>query len=214
MATLKLKKSPDAPVHGPDRPNGPWRPPVRGKSGATHPRPTLAQAQAERAQRAESQAQADTHAHADRGPRQRPDGPRDHAPRGGPRTESRPDQRADHRMDPRRDPRQDTRQPPRQSDESRYPARRDDERGFRPRQPDAPTERPAWNQRPQRPGGDARRPQAVNERPYGDRPAYPRADRSESRGAYGTPAQRDGQPPRDGPPYRGDRSGPQRGFDP
>ena len=135
MVTLKLKKSPDAglpsknPTNAPA--DGPRRSPVRGLAAARQ-RPTLAQAQAERAQREEAFRQRGETAQGSFGTPRRD-------PRQDPRQEPRQDLRQDprdtrredvRRADPRRDPRFDNRQDPRgpQRGEARPGPRQDDRR--------------------------------------------------------------------------------------
>ncbi len=129
MVTLKLKKSPDAglpsknPTHTPA--DGPRRSPVRGLAAARQ-RPTLAQAQAERAQREEAF-------------RQR--GETAQGSFGTPRQDPRQDPRQANRQDPRQDPRDARREGPRHEDARRGDVRRDDVRRADPRHD------PRWDNR-------------------------------------------------------------------
>ncbi|MGY0194872.1 pseudouridine synthase [Leptothrix sp. BB-4] len=135
MVTLKLKKSPDAGLPSkntsPSPSDGPRRSPVRGLAAARQ-RPTLAQAQAERAQREEAFRQRGETAQGSFGtPRQDPrqdtrqdfrQDPRPAPPRDGRREDPRRDPRFDNRQDPRAPQRGEPRPGPRQDDRRSGPA--------------------------------------------------------------------------------------------
>ena len=137
MATIKLKKpGSTAATPGGANPAAPARAPLRG-SGAARPRPTLAQAQAERAERdARHQAQYQEQLRQRYGATPPPDAftrrepvrpahapPRPAEPRRDPRHDPRRDPRESARAEPRHDMRRDTRQDAR--DAARPPPRHD-----------------------------------------------------------------------------------------
>ncbi len=174
MATLKLKKPAAAPGRPtPDR--APSRAPVRGTGSGLRRRPTLAEAQAERAEReAQYTAQRGAPRRDDRAPDPRgpkspaPTGPAGRPARPGPRQDPRAEPRSDPRSGPRAGPRQGPRpdprgdaRDPREERSARNGPARDEQRPTRPSRPPLPPARsapntafgarPARPERPERP---------------------------------------------------------------